>query len=433
MDKQLPEQAKPKHQASLWDVLAQTASNMVNLATAQVEQTLTKTTTEIGEAINTVSQEAGKAIAKNTIEFGKVTGTATGQAGKAIASTNILLSGAVGTTIESFGEVMVATASGTKEIAQQLRVPIHPLLQTAATMTESVGSATIGFGKAIAEEGAVASDRIERVADRASTSIIQTSAGAIGLLDEAIGNAEQIRLKVSEIGGGFAGAIAGETLGGAIGGIAGSVVFGPAGAVLGSQMGGFAGFVIGAQVGEETVTQLHKVSQQPQNISLQFDEKLKRNLQKRGGEKVGDTVGAIIGGAMGSIVFGRTGALVGSSIGGAFGGQICEDFAIRLNSPTNSSSNSLINSAHQLSENPIDTPTPVWIGNTTTIFVGETITTTVGGIVGGMVLGLEGRQLGRKFGTFVGKKVDWGNGLVGSDRLNRIDSSAVAELEISAV
>ena len=35
------------------------------------------------------------------------------------------------------------------------------------------------------------------------------------------------------------------------------------------------------------------------------------------------------------------------------------------------------------------------------------MTMTVGSIVGGAVLGPTGRRIGREFGNFVGKKIDW--------------------------
>jgi hypothetical protein len=208
------------------------------------------------------------------------------------------------------------------------------------------------------------------------------------------------------LGGGFAGAIAGETVGGVIGGIAGTAVLGPVGTIFGSQMGSFIGFIVGAQVGEEAIVQLNQAAREassptPPKAILPFEERLQLSLQIRGGDRIGDTVGAIAGGVVGGAVLGPSGALIGSSIGGAFVGRLGEDTVMSLGNLRNKGNLPKT----QLENIPQDVT--IWFGSATNEFVGETMATTVGSIVGGIVLGVRGQRLGREFGHFVGKKIDW--------------------------
>jgi len=217
----------------------------------------------------------------------------------------------------------------------------------------------------------------------------------------------KLQTKAQELGGGFAGAIAGETVGGVIGGIAGTAVLGPVGTVFGSQMGSFIGFIVGAQIGEEAIVQRNQVAETQQSTlptaekPIPFEERLQRSLQIRGGDRIGDTVGAITGGIVGSAVLGPPGALIGSSLGGAFVGRLGEDAVINLGN--------LGNQQNFPKTQPVNIKQDVttWFGSATNEFVGETMVMTVGSIVGGMVLGIRGQRLGREFGHFVGKKIDW--------------------------
>jgi|GEM_PF-1529160 len=220
-------------------------------------------------------------------------------------------------------------------------------------------------------------------------------------LQEVVPQASVFHTRAQEVGGGFAGAIAGEAVGGVIGSIAGTAVLGPVGTILGSQMGGFIGFVVGAHVGEEVIINLNQFAQKTPKTSASFGEKLQTSLQVRGGDRIGDTVGAIAGGLVGTVVLGPSGALIGSSIGGAFVGRLAEDTVISLNKlgkPENIPKTQPTN---------IDQTVTTWFGSATSEFVGETMTMTVGSIVGGVVLGPTGRRIGREFGNFVGKKIDW--------------------------
>ncbi len=198
---------------------------------------------------------------------------------------------------------------------------------------------------------------------------------------------ETLPARIQEIGAGFGGAIAGETVGGAVGTAAGFSLMGPVGAIVGAQVGSFLGFVLGAQIGEEAVIQLNAAQ------TGAFDVRLQQSLHRRAGDQLGDTVGAAFGSMVGRAMLGPVGGLVGSSVGGAFGGQIGEDTFSRLIPSQKTSDNA---------------PTvTTWMDGTTRAFVGETLTITVSGVVGGLVLGRSGSKLGRKFGTFLGKKMDW--------------------------
>jgi len=240
-----------------------------------------------------------------------------------------------------------------------------------------------------------------------SQTILKTVDDINIMMQSVAPHASKLQTKAQQLGGGFAGAIAGETVGGVIGGIAGTAVLGPVGTVFGSQMGSFIGFIVGAQIGEEAIVQLNQVAENQQSTSataekpIPFEERLQRSLQIRGGDRIGDTVGAITGGIVGSAVLGSPGALIGSSLGGAFLGRLGEDAVINLGNLRNQQ-----NFAKTQPGN-IKQDVTTWFGSATNEFVGETMVMTFGSIAGGIVLGIRGQRLGREFGHFVGKKIDW--------------------------
>ncbi len=274
--------------------------------------------------------------------------------------------------------------------------------RTTAEAGKAIADTTTNVESVINQAGKAIADTTTNV----ESSINQMTSGINSAIAQITPDHAEIRTKAEEIGGGFAGAIAGEVIGGTIGGIAGTVVLGPVtGTILGNQLGSFIGFIIGAQVGEEVVLQSRPVKIGAVEKINSFEERLKLGLRKRGGDKVGDAVGAITGGVIGGTVLGPVGVVIGSSIGGAFGGRIGEDAALALDYLGNQTS---------------PTPDPdksesiaTWFDSTSKSFVGESVTTTVGGIVGGAVLGIPGSNLGRKLGTFVGRKLDW-NGILES-------------------
>lgn len=200
------------------------------------------------------------------------------------------------------------------------------------------------------------------------------------------------------VGGGLIGAVAGDMVGGAVGATAGAIMLGPPGAILGSQIGVFVGGVIGAQIGAETVHHtdlLTRLSGPSDGFTFQ---KIAATIQKRAGEKIGETAGQAVGGVMGRVVLGPPGQVLGAIVGGAIGSQLGEDTA----SPPKSA---LVSPLVQPEQNHA-LPTPPWLAKTTQKFLTDTAATTVGGAIGRLALGPAGQQVGVKLGNRISRIVE---------------------------
>lgn len=200
--------------------------------------------------------------------------------------------------------------------------------------------------------------------------------------------ATQIHLKT--VGGGLIGAAAGDLVGGVVGATAGAIVLGPPGAILGGQLGVFVGGVIGAQIGAETVHHVDRLTQlasiQPGELTPQ---KIAATLQKRAGEKIGETAGQAFGGVMGRVFLGPPGLIAGVIVGGAIGSQFGEETA---STPQAAPPLVPADSQHPLAP-------PNWLAQTTQRFISETAAATVGGALGRLVLGPAGQRVGIKLGN----------------------------------
>jgi DNA-binding CsgD family transcriptional regulator len=239
--------------------------------------------------------------------------------------------------------------------------------------------------------------------ERAGYSPIGSSTGAKRRqLVRSTGNTlKQLRKAIDprEVAGGLAGLTAGQFVGGVLGGAAGTVIAGPAGSAVGAQLGSFTAAMLGLKLGADFVHDRLEMNRARKTLEPKITASntpkrtsIKRFLQIRTGERLGEIVGLTTGASIGLVIAGPAGGLTGAVIGEALGGHVSGDLSkSRFNKESRVKPNENVGQ---------------WLDRFGKNTVGEAVSVLVAGSVGSL-FGPGGRLVGHRVGLIVGKRVEW--------------------------